>query len=130
MRVTRTGAPSWGSAPKGRASSRATRSAVASPSTEGGVEIEKVAADTPEKILTVHVDPIVGLAGFQARDVAAEVPELERVLQRRDIVLELHLRALVEGQVKLLLELRGAQDGQVLRGLLLLVGHLRGAPGR
>jgi len=39
-------------------------------STEGGVEIEKVAAETPEKILTVHIDPIVGLAGFQAREMA------------------------------------------------------------
>jgi succinyl-CoA synthetase beta subunit len=39
-------------------------------STEGGVEIEKVAAETPEKILTVHVDPAVGLAGYQARTLA------------------------------------------------------------
>jgi succinyl-CoA synthetase beta subunit len=39
-------------------------------STEGGVEIEKVAAETPEKILTVHVDPLIGLAGFQARELA------------------------------------------------------------
>jgi succinyl-CoA synthetase beta subunit len=39
-------------------------------STEGGVEIEKVAAETPEKILTVHVDPVVGLAGYQARQLA------------------------------------------------------------
>jgi succinyl-CoA synthetase beta subunit len=39
-------------------------------STEGGVEIEKVAAETPEKILTVHVDPVVGLAGYQARTLA------------------------------------------------------------
>ena len=39
-------------------------------STEGGVEIEKVAAETPEKILTVHVDPTVGLASFQARELA------------------------------------------------------------
>jgi succinyl-CoA synthetase beta subunit len=39
-------------------------------STEGGVEIEKVAAETPEKILTVHVDPAVGLAGYQARQLA------------------------------------------------------------
>jgi succinyl-CoA synthetase beta subunit len=39
-------------------------------STEGGVEIEKVAAETPEKILTVHVDPVVGLAGYQARELA------------------------------------------------------------
>ena len=39
-------------------------------STEGGVEIEKVAAETPEKILTVHVDPVVGLSGYQARQLA------------------------------------------------------------
>jgi succinyl-CoA synthetase beta subunit len=37
-------------------------------STEGGMEIEKVAHDTPEKIITVHVDPIVGLSGYQARE--------------------------------------------------------------
>ncbi|HEX4514607.1 MAG TPA: ADP-forming succinate--CoA ligase subunit beta, partial [Polyangiaceae bacterium] len=39
-------------------------------STEGGVEIEKVAEETPEKIITVHVDPVVGLAGYQARVLA------------------------------------------------------------
>jgi succinyl-CoA synthetase beta subunit len=39
-------------------------------STEGGVEIEKVAAETPEKILTEHVDPVVGLAAYQARKIA------------------------------------------------------------
>src|SRR5882672_972592 len=39
-------------------------------STEGGVEIEKVAAEAPEKIVTVHVDPAVGLAGYQARALA------------------------------------------------------------
>jgi succinyl-CoA synthetase beta subunit len=39
-------------------------------STEGGVEIEKVAAETPEKILKVHVDPAVGFAPYQARELA------------------------------------------------------------
>jgi succinyl-CoA synthetase beta subunit len=39
-------------------------------STEGGVEIEKVAEETPEKILTVHVDPAVGLQAYQARELA------------------------------------------------------------
>ena len=39
-------------------------------STEGGVEIEKVAEETPDKIVTVHVDPAVGLAGYQARQLA------------------------------------------------------------
>ncbi|MBI2618648.1 MAG: ADP-forming succinate--CoA ligase subunit beta [Ignavibacteriales bacterium] len=36
-------------------------------STEGGVEIEKVAAETPEKILKEYVDPGVGLQQYQAR---------------------------------------------------------------
>jgi len=36
-------------------------------STEGGVEIEKVAAEMPEKILKVAVDPAIGLQGFQVR---------------------------------------------------------------
>jgi succinyl-CoA synthetase beta subunit len=39
-------------------------------STEGGVEIEKVAEETPEKIVTVHVDPAVGFAPYQARELA------------------------------------------------------------
>src|SRR6202142_1174380 len=39
-------------------------------STEGGVEIEKVAEETPERIITEHVDPTVGLAGYQARKLA------------------------------------------------------------
>jgi succinyl-CoA synthetase beta subunit len=36
-------------------------------STEGGVEIEKVAAETPEKILKETVDPVAGFQQFQAR---------------------------------------------------------------
>ncbi|MCY3488029.1 MAG: ADP-forming succinate--CoA ligase subunit beta [Bacteroidetes bacterium] len=39
-------------------------------STEGGVEIEKVAADTPEKILKVWADQSYGLQAFQARELA------------------------------------------------------------
>lgn len=39
-------------------------------STEGGVEIEEVAARSPEKILRETLDPAIGLAGFQARRVA------------------------------------------------------------
>jgi succinyl-CoA synthetase beta subunit len=39
-------------------------------STEGGVEIEKVAEETPEKILTEHVDPTIGLGAYQARKLA------------------------------------------------------------
>jgi succinyl-CoA synthetase beta subunit len=39
-------------------------------SSEGGVEIEEVAAKDPEKILRASIDPVVGLAAFQARDLA------------------------------------------------------------
>ena len=39
-------------------------------STEGGMEIEKVAAETPEKILKEAIDPLTGLTGFQARNLA------------------------------------------------------------
>ncbi|MEM6335751.1 MAG: ADP-forming succinate--CoA ligase subunit beta [Bacteroidota bacterium] len=39
-------------------------------STEGGVEIEKVAEETPEKIVKVWVDPSLGLQPYQAREVA------------------------------------------------------------
>jgi succinyl-CoA synthetase beta subunit len=39
-------------------------------STEGGVNIEEVAAETPEKITTVDVDPASGLSGFHGRVIA------------------------------------------------------------
>lgn len=39
-------------------------------SSEGGMDIEKVAASTPEKILKVEIDPAVGLAHFQAAELA------------------------------------------------------------
>jgi succinyl-CoA synthetase beta subunit len=39
-------------------------------STEGGVEIEKVAAETPEKIIKEWIDPAVGLQAYQARRLA------------------------------------------------------------
>ena len=42
-------------------------------STEGGVEIEKVAHETPEKILKVVVDPLVGLQPCHAREVAFQL---------------------------------------------------------
>jgi succinyl-CoA synthetase beta subunit len=47
---------------------RATSRPVIVASTEGGVEIEKVAHDTPEKIHKVFVDPAYGLADFQVRE--------------------------------------------------------------
>jgi succinyl-CoA synthetase beta subunit len=42
-------------------------------STEGGVDIEEVAAHTPEKIFKEFVDPLIGLQGFQARRIAFQL---------------------------------------------------------
>jgi succinyl-CoA synthetase beta subunit len=39
-------------------------------SAAGGVEIEQVAADTPEKILFLPVEPLLGLTGYQLREMA------------------------------------------------------------
>ena len=52
---------------------RSTRRVTFMASTEGGVEIEKVAAETPEKIFKVTVDPLVGLQPCQAREVAFQL---------------------------------------------------------
>jgi len=49
---------------------RATRRVVFMASTEGGVEIEKVAEKTPEKILKAIIDPMTGAQPFQGRDLA------------------------------------------------------------
>lgn len=49
---------------------RATRRVVFMASTEGGVEIETVAEETPEKILKAVVDPLTGAQPYQGRDLA------------------------------------------------------------
>jgi succinyl-CoA synthetase beta subunit len=49
---------------------RQSRRIVVMASSEGGVEIEKVAEETPEKILTESIDPITGFSSFQARKIA------------------------------------------------------------
>ena len=39
-------------------------------SSEGGIEIEKVAAESPEKIIKIWIDPLVGIKSFQIRKLA------------------------------------------------------------
>ncbi|MGD8691097.1 MAG: ADP-forming succinate--CoA ligase subunit beta, partial [Methyloceanibacter sp.] len=51
-------------------------------STEGGVNIEEVAAETPEKITTIDVDPASGLSGFHGR-VIADALELKGDLAKQ-----------------------------------------------
>ncbi len=60
---------------------RAARKPVMIASAAGGVDIEEVAATTPEKIIKVHIDPLLGLRDYQARDIAASI-DLPRELWR------------------------------------------------
>ncbi len=52
---------------------RSSRRIVFMASTEGGVEIEKVAEETPEKILRATIDPLVGPQPYQGRDLAFQL---------------------------------------------------------
>jgi succinyl-CoA synthetase beta subunit len=52
---------------------RAARKPVMMASSAGGVEIEEVARQTPEKIIKVHIDPLLGLRDYQTRDIAAGI---------------------------------------------------------
>jgi succinyl-CoA synthetase beta subunit len=52
---------------------RGTRRIVFMASTEGGVEIEKVAEETPEKILRATIDPLAGPQPYQGRDLAFQL---------------------------------------------------------
>ncbi len=49
---------------------RAARKPVMIASSEGGVEIEEVARTMPDKIIKIHIDPLLGLRGYQTRDLA------------------------------------------------------------
>jgi succinyl-CoA synthetase beta subunit len=50
-------------------------------SEEGGVNIEEVAESSPEKIIQCHIDPVMGIQNYQARDLAAGI-DLSRELWR------------------------------------------------
>jgi succinyl-CoA synthetase beta subunit len=52
---------------------RAARRTVMMASAAGGVDIEEVAATTPEKIIRTHIDPFLGLLNHQARIIASGI---------------------------------------------------------
>lgn len=69
---------------------RSSRRVVFMASTEGGVEIEKVAHETPEKILKATIDPLVGAQPYQARELAFKLGlEGEQIKQFTKIFLGL-----------------------------------------
>ncbi|MBA2650624.1 MAG: ADP-forming succinate--CoA ligase subunit beta [Legionella sp.] len=66
---------------------RSTQRVVIMASTEGGVEIEKVAEATPEKIIKIVVDPMLGVMPYQGRDVGfklgleeSEIKQFARIM--------------------------------------------------
>ncbi|MEG9861605.1 MAG: ADP-forming succinate--CoA ligase subunit beta [Parvularculales bacterium] len=71
-------------------------------STEGGMDIEEVAANTPEKIVTVSVDPATGISGFHGRRIAFALGlEGDSVKQAVALTHTLY-RAFVESDMSLL----------------------------
>jgi succinyl-CoA synthetase beta subunit len=52
---------------------RSARKPVMMASAAGGVEIEEVARQTPQKIVKIHIDPLLGLRDYQARDIAGSI---------------------------------------------------------
>jgi succinyl-CoA synthetase beta subunit len=52
---------------------RATATVVIMASRDGGMDIEEVAAKTPERIIKVHVDPLMGIQGYQLRQVGFDL---------------------------------------------------------
>ncbi|MBN2503268.1 MAG: ADP-forming succinate--CoA ligase subunit beta [Anaerolineales bacterium] len=52
---------------------RAARKPVMMASAAGGVDIEEVAATTPEKIIRAHIDPLLGLRDYNVRDLAVGI---------------------------------------------------------
>ena len=81
---------------------RARRRVVFMVSTEGGVDIEKVASETPEKIVQVSIDPTIGAQAFQGRFLAYQLGlQGQQVAQFTQIFLSL-AKLFVECDVALL----------------------------
>jgi succinyl-CoA synthetase beta subunit len=95
---------------------RARESAVLMASTEGGMEIEKVAEETPERIYKEYVHPGVGLQAFQARQLAFKL-SLQGETFKQGVMFILSLfKAFVETDASLaeINPLIVAKDGRVL----------------
>ncbi|OIO59583.1 MAG: ADP-forming succinate--CoA ligase subunit beta [Verrucomicrobia bacterium CG_4_10_14_3_um_filter_43_23] len=70
---------------------RATSKHIIIASTEGGVDIETVAEETPEKIIKISIDPLLGLMPYQAREVAFGLGfESDQVKQMVKLLLNLY----------------------------------------
>jgi succinyl-CoA synthetase beta subunit len=71
-------------------------------STEGGMEIEEVAAKTPDRIFTEPVDPVIGLAGFQARKIAFALGLRDKQVGQFGTLIAALYRAFIETDASLI----------------------------
>src|ERR1700691_5759042 len=71
-------------------------------STEGGMDIEEVASNTPEKILTEQINPLLGVAGFQARKIAFSLGLKDKQVGQFATLLAALYRAFVETDASLI----------------------------
>ncbi|MCP1661197.1 ADP-forming succinate--CoA ligase subunit beta [Neisseria perflava] len=85
----------------GAVADRSSRRVTFMASTEGGVEIEKVAAETPEKIFKVVVDPLVGLLPYQARELAFDLGLKDKQINQFAKLMTGAYRAFVENDFSL-----------------------------
>jgi succinyl-CoA synthetase beta subunit len=70
---------------------RASKAPVIMVSPAGGIDIEEVAAKTPEKIFKLAVDPTHGLRGYQARDLASKLyKDIGQIRQATNIIMKLY----------------------------------------
>jgi len=70
---------------------RAQKKPVIMVSAAGGIDIEEVAAKTPEKIIKLAIDPATGLKSYQARDLAMKLySDFSMVRQAADIIMKLY----------------------------------------
>jgi succinyl-CoA synthetase beta subunit len=85
-------------------------------SSEGGVEIEEVAAKAPEKILKETVDPVIGLAAFQCRRLAFALNIPSELIGKTVAVMQGLYRAFVETDASLaeINPLIITKDGQIM----------------
>jgi len=85
-------------------------------SSEGGVEIEEVAAKAPEKILKETVDPVIGLAAFQCRRLAFALNIPSELIGKTVAVMQGLYRAFVETDASLaeINPLIINKDGQIM----------------
>jgi succinyl-CoA synthetase beta subunit len=83
---------------------RSSRRIVFMASTEGGVEIEKVAHETPEKILKATIDPLTGAQPYQGRELAFKLG-LEGVQIKQFVAIFMGLAKMFEEKDLALLEI-------------------------